>query len=69
MYVNYLGSLLPQWPEYRGLYRFLDRSIGLLPVRYCNELKDRDYESDNEIICYRVGCIFREPLCASQNAL
>ncbi|KFY42804.1 hypothetical protein V494_02234 [Pseudogymnoascus sp. VKM F-4513 (FW-928)] len=27
---------------------FPDRSIGSLQVRYCNELKDRDSESDNE---------------------
>jgi len=26
-YINYLGSLLPQWPEYRGLYRFLEEDV------------------------------------------
>ncbi|KFY67713.1 hypothetical protein V496_01449 [Pseudogymnoascus sp. VKM F-4515 (FW-2607)] len=38
------------WKEiHRAFNRaFLDRSIGSPQVRYCNELKDRDSESDDE---------------------
>jgi len=41
---------LPPWKEiHRAFIRaFSDRSIGSLQVRYCNELKGRDSESDDK---------------------
>jgi hypothetical protein len=38
------------WKEIHKVFicAFSDRSIGSLQVRYCNELKDRDSESDDE---------------------
>ena len=38
----YRSELLP------FIRAFSDRNIGSLQVRYCNELKDRDSESDDE---------------------